>query len=306
MSEHIINSSLIKQFLFKGDVKEHCPKKIYEYTIKKNYSDVTRPQLLGLFFESLCLGSCADGQTQITLEKKKLTKTQKKENRLAEIEGRPHPHVGEPYIEEIRIEEQYSIFKKECLKHDIKIIKSGEYKNVQNTIYKKLTFSNDIIMVSGTLDMFPIRIKLSNNHLFSVIDLKTTNDIHSTFREFGWGNAKFMDHIQAHMYIDLLQNIDYQLNPHIKKILSSEDIENLFKNNYYFFYWIFDYKPELENELKIVEYDKIKQQELYESIRKTNSMIDYYNKTGWTTNPIYKLCKNCLVPCPDKSNIERL
>jgi hypothetical protein len=71
---------------------------------------------------------------------------------------------------------------------------------------------------------------------------------------------------------------------------------------------VFNYKKEtLEDKLIKVSWDSTREQELYESIRKTVALIEYYEKLDWPAEPDYKLCKECTIfDCPSRQTIQNI
>ena len=310
MSDNIIaiNASLIKKFFHKGDVVEICPKKIYECSILRLWDDTTESMQKGSYFETHAIGGGVEGKQVLDLPRKKLSKTQEEENRLAEIQGFSLPHIGAKLTDQIRIDEQIAVFKQECQGRKLNIIQQGQGRNVQLTIYKKITIDGQVILIKGTLDIFPARMLVGDEMRLAIIDLKLTKDLTSTFGDFCWGKPEYMDHIQPHMYHELVRDIDFSINPHLKECFSNEDLMDLQDENFFFVYWVFDYKASPANMLNpIVTYDKNKKAELYESIRKTNALIEFYNREGWTTAPMASHCKGCPVrTCTERNEIQIL
>ena len=298
-----INASLIKKFFFKGDALDICPKKIYAIDILKTDHIQTINMLRGNYFECGCIGKGYDGKITDDLPRKKLTKKQNDENLIAESYDNHILKKGEKKISQTRIDEQISIFHRECLERNISIRPD----NTQTKIYKKL--SNGIL-ISGILDIFPVHMTINNEDKLFIIDLKLTGDINNTYGKYCWGAQDMkerMDHIQADMYNELVLDIDYSINPHLKTCLSDKDKEALKNHDYTFVYWLFDYEFKndlLNNRFIISHYDEQKQAELYEVIRKTNSLIEYYDKEGWPAIPNYEKCKDCPLDCDQRCQIQ--
>ena len=93
-----VSQSLIKLFLYKGDVRDYCPSKIYHTRIIRDVEDMpTESMEKGNFFETLCLGSSAHDAT----------------NSL------PLLLNGKKSADQQRIEEQALAFKSVCEKYGI-------------------------------------------------------------------------------------------------------------------------------------------------------------------------------------------
>jgi len=294
-----INASLVKKLYFKGESRPLCPLRLQQVDILKKYSETTLSMLKGQYFETASIGSGVYGNKIYDLPRKSISKKQEKENRIAELQGQGIIHVGEPTIDQVRIDNQVAVFKKEAMDRMIAISKD----NVQLTIFKWING----ILCKGTLDIFPCFVDFGGTPKLMIIDLKLTKDINGTYpAEFGWGDPERMDHIQADMYNELVKDIDFELNPHLVGKISEETKLMLDRGDFWFAYWVFDYKDKSENKWVFSSYDATKQKELFEAIRKTNNAVnDYYPVNGWITNPDFERCKTCPVKeCKDRKTYQ--
>jgi hypothetical protein len=300
-----LNQSLISRFLYKGEERETlCPKKIYCIDIAKTHHYRTGSMLNGSYFETLCIGSGAGGRITNDLPRKRLVKARELENIKRKESGLPEVK-GDKTMDQIRIEQQAQRFKLLSAKYQITVLSENTQVKVKVPWHK-----NPEIMLSGEFDIFPTAIITSDGLKLAIIDLKLTADINGNFGEYCWGAPEFMDLIQAYMYHYIArQVIDHVgTNPHITEILTKPAVELIKQNQLEFYYWVFNYKKEsLEDKLVKVVWDATKETELHEAIRKTVSLIEYYEQLQWPTKPQYKLCKECTVfSCPDKTSIQNV
>jgi hypothetical protein len=302
--ERQLNQSLISRFLYKGDEREVCPKKIYHVDIISSHKYRTESMLKGSFFETLCLGRGAGNRIVDDLPRKKLTAAKVLENKKRELAGLPILK-GDKTTDQIRIEEQATRFNILAAKYQITVA-------IENTQVRVVVpwDKNPDVYLSAEFDIFPTAIITNEGLKFALIDLKLTADINVTFGEYCWGAPEYLDPIQALMYHYIVREvIKYpHLNPHIKDLLTKPAVELIKKDGIEFYYWVFNYKKTiLEDKLIKVKWDKTREYELHESINKTISTIDKYESLGWPTNPNYHRCKDCPVfECPDKQNIQSI
>jgi hypothetical protein len=276
-----INSSLIKRFLKKGNEIDICPKYINLIHIDKLIEEEgTLNMLKGCYFESRTLGKGAKGNIVTDL---------------------PRKAKGVKTTDHERIDNQVLVFKQVCAKYQINI---NEY-NTQ-VLIKKRWEKNPDIMLHGELDIFPTAVLSKEGLKLATIDLKLTSNIDNTFGDFCWGSPSYLDHIQADMYNYLVRDIDFELNPHLKDIIP-ESVLDIINNNWFsFYYLVFDYKK--DSKWKPIErkWDNTIKSELFESIRKTERLINKYDLEGWNENPSYEKCKNCPISdCKSKCFSEK-
>lgn len=282
-----ISVSLIKEMIYKGDILDFCPPKLYALSIAKTHDYSSLNMLKGRYFETLGLGCSRNNDNIYDLPRKQVSVKQKKEN----------PNFkGNKTIDQIRIDYQVENFKRLCDKYKVNVCD----KNVQIHI-KKVWEKNRDIMLSGHLDIFPTslyhKFYIHNN---IIIDLKLTGDITSTFGKFGWGRPANIDPIQGIFYHYLVKDIDMELNSHLEGVLFHKEWINKYNgilpifNDTPFYNWVFDYKKEpLSNDFFPVEITSLRIQELHESIRKVVGLIDTYTEHGYPPNPNKENCANC-------------
>ena len=274
-----INQSLIKHFYWKNKDKPYCPKFTKWNMIDGNKIPPTPPMLEGLLFESLCIGQSADGTTTIDLPRDKRT--------------------GKKLIAQLKIEEQAMNFPSLCQKHGVFIIKENT-KNVSSNVQVKKTiqledkdltekFPDTDIFIHLCADIISPVTTETQNYPVAVIDIKWTGDLESTFGDFGWGNAKYMDHIQAYLYSYLL--------------------------GVPFVYWVFDKKGRnkfipTNTDVNSSDYNtameaKTRRAEMLEKIRQTViKVLIHEDYDGWPTAPLYDICKKCPLDCADRNSEE--
>jgi len=298
-----LNQSLIHRFLYKGDEREQiCPKKIYCIDIIGSHHYRTESMLKGSFFETLCLGKGAGGKRVDDLPRKNLSKAKILENQKRKASGLPELK-GEKTTDQERIEEQARRFVLLATKYQVTV-------TPDNTQVKMIMpwHKDPSIYLGMEWDIFPTAIMTNEGLKMAIIDLKLTADINSTYGDFCWGAPEQMDLNQSYMYSYGVRHIaeNIELNPHLKNIITKPVINLINKGQIDFYYWVFGYKK-LEDKLIKITWDEIKENELHESIRKTISLIDFYEQQDWPTKPNYKLCKECTVfSCPDRQQIQEL
>ena len=300
-----LNQSLISRFLYKGEEKEHiCPKRIYCIDIEKTHHYRTESMLKGAFFETLCIGRGAGGRITDDLPRKRLVKARELENKKRIESGLPEIK-GEKTMDQIRIEQQAARFKILAPKYQITVMENNSQVKIIVPWHK-----NPEIMLSCEFDIFPTAIITNEGLKMAIIDLKLTADVNATYGEYCWGSPEFLDLIQAYMYhYCARQVIDHvNLNPHMTELLTRPAVELIKKNELEFYYWVFNYKKEtLEDKLIKVVWDSTKEAEFHEAVRKTISLIEYWELKGWPTQPNYKLCKECTIfTCPDRQTIQQI
>lgn len=172
----------------------------------------------------------------------------------------------------------------------------------------------DDVLCEGNLDMFPTTIYIAEKMTPAIMDLKLTQNLESTFCDpvepwsyFAWGDPETMDHTQGLMYQWLIRDIDLQLNPSLKDLVTPDFQQAINNNAVNFYYWVFDYKPEYANKFVAVSYNAGREAEILESIRKTANTIKHFNESGWTADPSWEQCKKCPVTdCPSRINIQQV
>ena len=312
-----ISQSLVKKFYHRGteltadaefDIyKRDCLKKIYAESIVKTHSSLPTDAMEGgNFFETLCLGGGRGGKQTLDLPRKKVKKAVLLD---AKVKGLPIP-LGEKRAPHLRIEEQAMLFEQECAKRQVTIVK-GKGGNVQIP-FKRVWEKNSDVLLKGEMDVFPATIMYKGAVRPCIIDLKLTGDVDSTFGKYCYGTPEYLDDIQGKMYSYGIRDIDFDLNPNLKELLNDSILKMIDANEVLFFLWIFGYKAnvDLKEQNKLIEigWDKSKEAELHEDIRKTVAAIDFYNESGWIAEPSTKNCKNCPLKdeCEDKPEIEKI
>ena len=303
--KHPISQSLIKKFLHRGNELEYCPKLIYHTEMIQDIPrHVSEEMNHGRFFETLCLGSSINGEQLLDLPRKKLTQLQTAQNEKAIREGKTPPNVAKKKVGQERLEQQALIFKQLCVKYQINVVP-----DINTQIPIKIKWALDSkIMLSMTLDIFPTSVMGSTGLYLATIDLKCTGNIHNTFGNYCYGDADNLDKLQGWMYHYGVRNIDFDLNPHLEDIVTPKAMEIIKCNEIKFLLWVFDYgKDELENKFIQIKWDENAKNELFESIRKTISIIENHEAKGWPTKPEYSFCIKCPIKdCVDRTVVENI
>ena len=294
-----INQSLYKAFFYKGERRDYCAQYIKRQCIDKEFSRETLAMSCGNYFETQCLGSSIGGKKTNDLPRKKLTAKQI-------IAGQT---IGDKTIDQIRIDQQVMMFNKLRVDYFMSIEKEF---NTQVGI-KKLWSQNDNIILQGELDMFPIKIELpQRGSRLAVIDLKLTG-VFSDYGEYCWATPSGIDPIQGYMYSDLVRDIDFEFNmsenPDSKlSYLYTPTLQNILKKqDPLFFFWVFNYKQDINNKIIEVKYDDMAKRELYESIRKTVEEVNKNEKDNWQmVRPLPSNCNQCaILNCPVRETFNK-
>ena len=273
----ILNQSLIKAFLIKGNVRDYCPRKIFtKYFLKQQVQETTLNQLRGIYFEREILGG-----DRFTLP--------------------THKRTGMELLPTQRINKQIAEFKNIVVEN---LMFVHENINTQIPLIKRY---NERFLLKGILDWFPTFMLYNGDIRVAIIDVKLTGDISSDFGEFGWGDYERMDWLQGAMYHHIVHNIDWELN---KKLTDTQKrfiqrFDNILNNEEeLFMYLVFDYKENPEHKFfeSVWDYDKMKY--LTNSIDKAIYEIEKNDMLGWEPCPGNE-CKNCLINCPVRAKIEK-
>jgi len=291
-----VSQSDMKNVIRKGDEIDHCAKQVMEIVIFKNYpkNPPSEPMLAGSYFETLCLGSGAHGQMVLDLPRKFISEKKKRDwiaagNDINDL-------VGDKSIDQQRIEIQAERFRIRCEEQGIKLSTN----NVQVPIIKEIY---EGVYLIGELDIFPVVIQTKDKgKRRAVVDLKLTSNIHSKWGDFCWGAPEYMDHTQASAYTELITDINIDLNPHLKPMLSEFPrlLEQIKNGDFSFFYWIFGYQKEpLHKQEDYIEYvhNAGKRRGFYEAVRKYLGIMHSYSTYTPEKMPVNPKPEHCL-DCP--------
>jgi len=245
------------QSLIKQFEKEnYCPAKIKAMYIDKTHESApTLSMDKGNYFEYLCLGINAKGKQTIDLPRKRNNAKTVDQERI-EYQAERFPEV----LQELGI-----AFPKPLGRQIL------------------ITWINeDGIKMEGTLDF----VSAMNNPEYGkfevvVFDLKLTQNLNSTFGDFCWGKPEEMDLLQAYYY-------PYLFKQHFKEKLSKNFLPP-------FGYVIFDYKPDPEYKLIMVEYDFDKEREIKERLRYAVEQARRCILMDWAPEPDVDECEKCPV-----------
>lgn len=282
----VLSQSLVKMLFRKWNELPDdmiCYRKIYAQYVLGLRTKPTIPNLRGLLFEDLC---CDTNNNNVTLPK--------------------HNKSGRKLVDELRIEQQAHIFKEW-----VRSVHGTVNETVsQVTIYKHWDKDPNVI-ISGKLDIFPFLHYDVNTGEFivSILDLKYTGDITSTFGKFPWGEPERMDHLQAIWYLYLVMNIDYKLNDSLnrgnllKEFTNNSKIRPLLDSgNCTFKYYVADSKSNFSSDVFIYTLKPDDFAQLFEVIRKTVNLLRTANENNWPANPTSLNClgnsKEGIYPCP--------
>ena len=290
-----INQSLVKEIVSnKVDpeididmymIKDFCPSKIYHTYISGEYRiPPTESQYKGLFFESQVIGGKAKGGKTLEI---------------------PLLKNGKIPIDYERILKQVDVAKISFLTNQIMV-----YPEMNCQIPLSYYDENLDIIITAELDIFPTTILHEGSIKNTIIDLKLTSNVHSTFGEYSWGDIQFMDFIQADAYMYIVNAIFSdddnikrckELNPDFdyKYIFSFDNINKIRNNGILFHYMVFGYidneKFPLSEQKKIIErvWTKEKQYSMIKRFAYATSILKEEENKGWIAIPEYSRCKSC-------------
>jgi hypothetical protein len=268
-----LSQTLIKAITDKsGDIKNVCPRFIYESYIQKKYREVTKPMMEGIFGETQVLGGGAKGQKVTDLQR--------------------HKKTGEKLQAQKNIEEQAIRFKKWCTEKGINVIPGY---NTQVPVAKR--FQNRVI-IRTEIDLFPTPFIDKDGIKLAVMDIKFTADVNSRFGDYCWGAPEFMDHIQADLTYWLLKDFDMELNIKLnpekeeiyRAIFENDTIRKMIDEEQIFFiYFVIGYRKEpLDEQVKFIHRNYrepngslFRQNEWQERARKTLAQLSFWKSQNW-------------------------
>lgn len=294
-----INQSLINKLYKQGEELNRC-----NYYIKRVFIDkdvltpTSAPMKAGLFGESLMIGSSADG-TQFLIDRNRRSCTQKEyyEDNFG-CAGCIDYENCKQTADEVKIRTQADIFKKMCEEMDIFVEPDV---NTQVKVYKEVKGEKDFIL-NGTIDLFPFLAYIDDNYYMCLSDIKFTGNIQSSFGYMNWSDPDKTDYFQLDYYYYLLKDFDFSINKHLteaQKLLIQFAIPYIQNNLLYRFFWVFDYKPKLEDMENVMrpvpyEFSSIVQGEIEQVVRGT---IDYIKTNDslhlWEDRQMCLSCKQC-------------
>jgi hypothetical protein len=274
ITELRVSKSLVRQLLYKGEPYPVCPSKVYHTLLLRDIPiPVSDSQLKGLYFESRCLGSSADGKATIDLPR--------------------HSKTGAKLADHQRIDQAVELFNQ--VTHDYNMVISPD----KTQIYRKRRWVDDQtnsdlpVYLDGTLDFIsPIQTPRYSFDLAN-IDLKLTKDREASdlftnglFHSTPWGAPEKMDFTEAMMY-RLIFNLP-------------------------FIYLVFDYRKEgagfkdipIITDLNDPDPQKAaiaarRLNDLHRTIRWVVNAILRWERAGWPMEPLPLLCNRCpILDCP--------
>lgn len=243
-----LSQSIIKKL----QEPEFCAAKYKAYNIDQLFQpQTTGAQLKGQYFEYRALGS---------------------PDRHGNIPELPKLRNGKMSADEDRIIQQAIKFKEILLGYGMTVVE----KNIPVT-YEY----NELLTLTGIIDCL---IYYQGEPV--ILDLKLTANINSTWGKFGWGNYWNMNHLQAYLYMDLLQKLTGR--------------------QYRFMYAVFDYKPNPEYKFIEIENSNLHQLEVSEQIREAYEKLAGFYQSGFKPTPSYDECKDCQAVCPVRQLVKTI
>lgn len=271
VKQMFVSSSLLKKMFFRNEIRDFCPSKLYWCDIVFKYIEPpTLSMQKGLYFESMLLGTTADGSA---------------------FKDLPRKQNGDKTVDQIRIDRQVQNARAVFKSHGMIINKEGPLKNVQ--VYKRITFpgySKDgiEIFLEMTVDLVTPLDLAGISYNGAIVDLKLTGNLNTERGEFCWARPHLMDHTQAFIYSFYLDlPFFYLVFDYPPQELSYRFIPVNTNVNH----------PEREKAMEA----RLRFQETHELIRKAINILLEYSKHGWPTNPTFDNCKTCpVLNCPDR------
>jgi len=269
----------LTQTLIKQINANVCPRKWYEIYVAKTAPRIFKESFnKGMYFEQQVVGSSAHG---MGVAQPKLLSNGNKAVAYQRIDDQAYFAKGVVFpLFEVNI------------------------KNVQETINTRYISRKKvipaIIELEGTLDIIADMHdkELAVGPRESIIDLKVTSDINSTYGEYAWGAPLKMDHTQAYFYSYLLQSENYH------KIYGSAamyNFDSLFNLDWItFYYMVFDYKPVPEYKVFRKKFDKAGWLELEKNIEMAIKKYIVAEQLGFPETPGVS-CADCTIKMSCKS-----
>jgi hypothetical protein len=272
-----VSKSLIRQLIYKGEPYPVCPYKNFRTILLR---DITTPpsdsMIKGLYFESKCIGSSADGSETIDLPR--------------------HKKTGARLADHDRIDQAVELFLK--VKQDYGMVVNQN----QTQVYQKRRWIdpqrnwNIPIFLDGTLDFVSPITTPGYSFESATIDLKLTKDkdvvesfSNGLFHGTPWGNMKMADFTEAMMYRLIFgRPFVYLVFDYKRENAGFKDIPVITDVN----------DPDPQKAAKA----SIRMAELQRSIRYVVETILGWEESGWQMIPIAKICATCPIMDCQKRN----
>jgi len=184
-----ISNTLINQFFERGEKKEYCPWAVYnEYIISKYRRKPTAAMVKGSYFETKCIGVGAGDST---------------------VHSLPLLRSGKLSTDNKRIDEQIVQFK--ILKDKYGMFISDDFSNTQvkgMVRYPQNDWADIEVLVTGEADWItPIDDYKGRTFGNSIIDLKLTGNMSSSFGKFAWTPREFINTQQLTHYWHVFEGL---------------------------------------------------------------------------------------------------
>ncbi len=272
-----VSKSLLRQLIYKGEPSPVCPCKVYHTLLLRDIqSPPSESMIKGLYFETKCLGTSADGNTTIDLPRHKRTGA-----RLAE-----HDRIDQAVERFFQVKHDFGLIVEKTntqVYHRRRWVDSGESWNVP-------------VFIDGTLDLVSPISTPGYSFKSATIDLKLTKDrdnvesyTNGLFHAMPWGNMEMADFSEAMMY----------------RLIFGKP----------FVYLVFDYKRDNQGfrDIPIItdvnDPDPVKaakatfrMQDLARTIRWVVNAILEWEHLRWPMVAIPKVCSTCpILDCPKRN-----
>ena len=272
-----VSKSLIRQLIYKGEPYPVCPYKVYRTILLRDITTQPSESMIkGLYFESKCIGSSADGSETIDLPR--------------------HKKTGAKLADHDRIDQAVELFFK--VKQDYGLVVDQNHTQVYHKrrwIDPKRNW-NIPIYLDGTLDFVSPITTPCYSFESATIDLKLTKDkdvvesfSNGLFHGTPWRNMEMADFTEAMMYRQIFGRpfvylvFDYKRdNAGFRDIPIITDIND----------------PDPQKAAKA----SIRLNELQRTIRWVVETILGWEESGWPMQAIPKVCVTCpILDCPKRN-----
>lgn len=232
----LINQSLVKS----SEKKDFCPKRYYHEDVACDFPrQESKAMTAGKYFEYKAVGSLD------------------RNGEAAEMEPLKN---GQRSTAQIRIDYQAKKFPEFMAKNNIEIV--GKNIPMQFNLFEEFK-------TTGIIDL-----EVRYNGLDYLADMKLTQNLHSDFGEFGWGNMNNIDKLQAYTYTLLKYHVTGKI--------------------YGWLYLVFDYKNPPEYRIIEVPNPLGHYQDVYRRFKETYIRMLGSEVKGYPQNPT-DACAKCPV-----------
>ena len=257
-SKLVLSQSLIKKL----DDDYLCPRYYYLYHLSGAYREPSSEAMVkGQRFEYLAVNS---------------------RNREGEIPEIPKLKNGQKSTDELRIEAQAEVFKEVLPHYGMSIVLPEGQDNPSASISYRL----DDVNLTGILDAVILW-----NGVPAIMDLKLTASLVSRWGpngKPGWGDYFNMDHIQAYLYMFL--------------------VEKIFKRKMRFVYALFEYGPDPKFKFLEIKDSPLRRQEMLRRVEDAKEKLRAFAAQQYPRQGHYLQCVKCVErdTCPARKLVPEI